>query len=523
MATRLLQSLNKIQTTMRKVKLYFFLILFIVSPIFAQNRFVNDSLDNYVYEAMKLWNIPGVAVAIVKDGKIIVSRGYGVKEIYKNDLVDENTLFMIASNTKAFTATALCMLEYDKLLSLNDRVVKWLPYFRLYDSIITNYVTINDLLCHRIGLMTFQGDFVNWSSNLSKREIIERLRLLKPIFDFRTTFGYSNAAFLVAGEIIPVVTSYSWEDYIIKTILEPLKMNRTFLSSEIMAKDNNASCGHSAYIDSLIVVPYDKIDNLAPAGSMCSSVGDIARWLLMLTERGKLEGKVIIPEEVIEKTYTPNTIIGLNKSKIFSGIKHIRTYGLGWQVEDYAGRLLVSHTGGVNGFVTSTCFLPEEKLGIAVFTNTDNNYLYEALKYQIIDSYLRMPYRNYSTMFYEFRKEEISQMKEFISKENALAKTLPQPELPLTMYSGTYLNSIYGQIEIKLEENLLNIYFEHHPFLKATLTSRGGNSFLCTYNHPGWGIKVIEFVVQDGKVNSVTIKINDMIDFMPYEFIKKEE
>lgn len=472
---------------------------------------------------MKLWNIPGVAVAIVKDGKIIVSRGYGVREIYKNDLVDENTLFMIASNTKAFTATALCLLEHDKILSLNDKVIKWLPYFRLYDSVITNYVTINDLLCHRLGLMTFQGDFVNWSSNLSSREIIERLKLLKPVSEFRTTFGYCNAAFLVAGEIIPVVTTYTWEEYVTKVILKPLKMTRTFLSSEIMSKDDNASRGHSAYIDSLIVIPYDKVDNLAPAGSMCSSVRDIARWLLMLTENGKFEGEEIIPGGVLEKTYTPNTIIGLNRSKIFKGIKHIRTYGLGWQVEDYAGRLLVSHTGGVNGFVTSTCFLPEERLGIAVFTNTDNNYLYEALKYQIIDSYLKMPYRNYSTMFYEFRKDEISQMKDFIDKENSLVKTFPQPEFPLVMYSGTYVNNIYGQIEIKLEENQLNIYFEHHPFLKATLTPRGGSSFLCTYNHPGYGIKIIEFSTQDGEINSVTIKVNDSIDFMPYEFVKKKE
>lgn len=508
---------------MKKLKVCFFLILFVYSLSFAQSKFVNDSLDNYVYDAMRLWNIPGVAVAIVKDGKVVVSRGYGVREIYKNDLVDENTLFMIASNTKAFTATALCLLEHDKILSLNDKVVKWLPYFQLYDSVITNYVTINDLLCHRLGLMTFQGDFVNWSSNLSSREIIHRLKLLKPVSEFRTTFGYCNAAFLVAGEIIPAVTTYTWEEYISKIILKPLKMSRTFLSSKIMSKDDNASRGHSAYIDSLIVIPYDEVDNLAPAGSMCSSVGDISRWLLMLTEKGKFKGEEIIPEEVIEKTYTPNTIIGLNKSRIFKGIKHIRTYGLGWQVEDYAGKLLVSHTGGVNGFVTSTCFLPEERLGIAVFTNTDNNYLYEALKYQIIDSYLGMPYRNYSTLFYELRKNEIAQMKEFINRENLLAKISPQPEFSLEKYSGTYVNNIYGQIEIKLEENLLKIYFEHHHFLQATLTPRGGNSFLCTFNHPGYGIKIIEFSTQDGEISSVTLKVNDSIDFMPYEFMKQKE
>jgi CubicO group peptidase (beta-lactamase class C family) len=146
---------------MKRIIYIFLFLSFILSSAFAQNSFITDSLDNYVNYALKLWNIPGASVVIVKDGKVVVAKGYGVKEMNGNDKVDENTLFMVASNTKAFTATALSLLDYDKQISLDDRVIKWMPDFRLYDSTITPLVTIRDLLCHRLGLQTFQGDFVN--------------------------------------------------------------------------------------------------------------------------------------------------------------------------------------------------------------------------------------------------------------------------------------------------------------------------------------------------------------------------
>ncbi|MCX6164175.1 MAG: serine hydrolase [Ignavibacteriae bacterium] len=221
--------------------------LFFISNLFSQNTFVSDSLDNYVNYAIKLWNIPGAAVVIVKDGKVIMAKGYGVKEMNTNDKVDENTLFMIASNTKAFTATALALLESEKQISLDDRVVKWMPDFRLYDSTITPYVTIRDLLCHRLGLQTFQGDFVNWSSNLSRKEIIYNFRNLKPVFDFRTRYGYCNAGFLTAGEIIPLVTGKSWEEYVTKNILIPLNMQRSFLTTTVMKIDKNITKGHTIF------------------------------------------------------------------------------------------------------------------------------------------------------------------------------------------------------------------------------------------------------------------------------------
>ncbi|MBI5402521.1 MAG: serine hydrolase [Ignavibacteriae bacterium] len=498
------------------------LFIFLFTNSYAQNRFISDSLDIYMENALKLWNIPGASVAVVKDGKIILAKGFGVKVMNSNDGIDENTLFMVASNTKAFTGTALSLLEYDKQISLDDRVLKWMPDFKMYDDRVTELVTIRDLLCHRLGLQTFQGDFINWSSNLSRKEIIDNFRNLKPVFDFRSRYGYCNAGFLTAGEIIPVVTGMTWDDFVTQKILIPLDMKRSSVDGNIMRSDKNTCKGHSIFLDTLKVVPYDAVNNLGPAASLCTSAKDIANWLIMLSDSGRYNGNKVMPYSVLAKTINPNITLGINQSPVFKGIKHIRTYGLGWQVEDYSGRLMVSHTGGVNGFVTSTCFLPEEKIGIAVFTNTDANYLYEALKYQIIDSYLNLPYRNYSNLFYGMfepgNKEEVVNYKE----KMAVVMQNQKPELSLDNYTGTFTNKAYGKINIRLTDDGLKIDFSRHPFLTGNLHYTSGNSFYCIYSHPGWGAKMIDFKVSEGKVKSVTIKVNDNIDFMEYEFEKTD-
>jgi CubicO group peptidase (beta-lactamase class C family) len=487
---------------------------------YSQNSFISDSLDNYVNYALKLWNIPGAAVVVVKDGKVVVAKGYGVKDMNSSDRVDENTLFMIASNTKAFTGTSLAILENDNRLNLDDKVIKWMPDFRLYDSVITQYVTIRDLLSHRLGLQTFQGDFTNWSSNLSRKEIIYNFRNHKPVFDFRSRYGYCNAGFLTAGEIIPIVTGISWEEFVMSNLIKPLDMKRTFLSCKIMSSDKNVTKGHTIDFEGLKIIPYDEVDNLGPAASICTNAKDIANWLLMETDSGRFNGNQVIPYKVIAKTIIPNIVLGLNQNYLYKGIKHIRAYGLGWQVEDYSGNLMVSHTGGVNGYVTSTCFLPEIKLGIAVFTNTDANYLYEALKYQIIEAYLNMSYRNFSNIFHGFYEQGNEESNKFYESEMKIVKQGNKTSFDLNEYTGKYYNSAYGEIDIKKEDNKLVINFSRHPFLKGYLNALGGNSFFCIYSHPGWGVKVIDFEPDNGKVKSVKIKVNDNIDFMEYDFEK---
>src|SRR6187402_2037434 len=183
--------------------------------------FVTDSLDRYIQRGMRDWQIPGLAIAIVKNGKVVFMKGYGVREAGKNDLVNEETLFMIGSNTKAFRATALAMLDHQKALSLGDKVTRWIPEFKLEDPLASREVTIRDLLCHHIGFETFQGDFTYWTSSLTRRQVIQKMSLIKAPYSFRTKWGYCNAAFVAAGEVVPAVTSKSWEDFVREKILEP--------------------------------------------------------------------------------------------------------------------------------------------------------------------------------------------------------------------------------------------------------------------------------------------------------------
>src|SRR6201986_2903436 len=223
---------------MKKLYLFFFGIIIVTSLARAQNadrsKFIPDSLDNFINRALTNWRIPGAAVCVVKDGKVVMMKGYGIKELGMNNKVDENTLFMIGSNTKAFTATALAMLQVQGKLSLDDKVTKYIPEFKLDNKYANEEVDIRDLLCHRIGFKTFQGDFTFYNTDLTRDQVIEKMSVVKAAYPFRTKWGYTNSAFLTAGQIIPRVTNKPWEIYLRENIFAPLGMMNTLaLSADI--------------------------------------------------------------------------------------------------------------------------------------------------------------------------------------------------------------------------------------------------------------------------------------------------
>jgi CubicO group peptidase (beta-lactamase class C family) len=480
--------------------------------------FVNDSLDAYVNKALVDWQIPGVSVCVVKNGKVVVMKGYGVKEMGTNDKVDENTLFMIGSNSKAFTATAMAMLDADKKLSLDDKVQKWLPDFTLYDPWVAKEANIRDLLCHRLGFETFQGDFMYFDSDLTTAEVREKMGKLKPMYGFRSKWGYTNAAFMTAGEIIPKVTGKTWAQFITDSIFKPLGMNNSLALSKDIKMAGNRCLPHTVVMGELRKIPYGNIDNLAPAGSISSCVNDMSKWVMMQLNNGKLDGKEIIPASAIAQTRTPHSILG-NGGHMFNK-SHFALYGLGWFLEEYAGRKIVAHTGGVNGFVTSVCLIPEEKLGIIVLTNTDANGFFEALRNEIEDAYLGLPYRNYSKVYLGFQKgDDAEKAKQYKVIGDSIALN-PKTALPLTSYAGEYMHDVYGKMNIKIEDGKLIMRFEHHKGRSGTLEPLGGNRFFCTYNDPLYGMKKLEFTVANKKVKSLTVKVADFVEFTPYEFIK---
>jgi len=503
-------------------KIVLFLFVLILQKGFTQETvpsFVKDSLDNYVNKALTDWQIPGVSVCIVKNGKIIMMKGYGVREMNGNDKVDENTLFMIGSNTKAFTATALALLEAEKKMSLNDPVQKWLPDFKLYDPWVAKETIVRDLLCHRLGFETFQGDFMFFDSDLSTAEVREKMGRLKPMYSFRSSWGYTNSAFMTAGEIIPKVTGKTWTDFLKERIFTPLGMNNTLALSKDILTANNKATAHTLVNNELRKIPYGHIDNLAPAGSISSSAKDMSHWVMMQLDNGKYEDKQIIPTSAINQTRVPASILG-NGGHFFN-TGHFSLYGLGWFLEEYAGKKIVSHTGGVNGFVTSVTLLPEEKLGVIVLTNTDANNFYEALKWEIVDAYLGLPYRNYSNVFLSRQKvQQAAEEKELQLKQDTIVMHL-KTDLPLQSYAGNYVHDVYGKMTITWEDERLIARFEHHKGRHAVLESLSGSRFLATFNDPMYGIKVWPFTIANGKIRSVTVRVADFVEFTPYEFYKK--
>ncbi|MDB5253493.1 MAG: serine hydrolase [Flaviaesturariibacter sp.] len=504
---------------MKKIIPLLSLLILSLGSIAQTPKFIKNDIDAYVKEGLKDWDLPGLSVVIVKDGKVVLQKGYGVRDIKTNAPVDANTLFMIASNTKLFTGLSLALLETRKKISLNDKVTKYFPDYRLYDSTTTQLVTIRDLLSHRIGTKTFQGDFTFWNTKLTRQEIMQKMRLLKPSAIFRQDFGYCNSCFLTAGQVIPQVTGAQWEDFVRDTILRPLGMTNTLtLSTGIEKQPNVATPYTTSYTNTLQVVPYDNWNNLAPAASIVSNVTDLAHWLQFQLDSGRFEGRQVLPWQALQKTRDMNITNGSRKSGMFP--VHFRGYGLGLFMSDYNGRQVYWHTGGAGGMVSNVCFVPEENLGIAILTNNDNQNFFEALRYQILDAYLGVKYVNRSKQqLSDFREGMKAQVAE-ISAWKARVKG-NRPELSLDAYAGTYENELNGPISVTKSGNGLLIQFSAKPELNAHLDYMDKGDWLMTYNNIEYGIFSIRFDIAGGAVRSVTTRQNEFVEYDPYTYTKK--
>ncbi len=505
----------------RTVVLTFFSLTTNVIAHSQTPSFIADSLDSYINAGIKDWHIPGLAIAIIKDGKTVVMKGYGVRDLKTNERVDENTLFQIASNSKLFTGTALAQLEYNKKLSLDDKVSKYIKGYTLFDKNSTELVSIRDLLSHRIGTKTFQTDFVYWNSNLSRSAIMNRMSLMKPVGPFRQDFGYCNSCFVTAGEVIPIVSGKPWEVYIYDSILMPLQMNNTYtLSQGINQRPNAAKPYTNGFTGQLTELEYDNIDNLGAAASIVSNVKDLTHWLQMQLDSGRYMGKQILPWEVIQKTRIINTITRSSKHPFLP--VHIQGYGLGVFTADYNGKQIYYHTGGADGFVTNTCFVPEQNLAITILTNNDNQRFFEALRYQILDAYLGVAYTNRSQ---EFLPQFVQEHDATVHATKAVQARVKdnKPKLSLDYYEGSYENEMYGSIEIKKgnDGKALTINFKGHNNLKANVQYMDNGEWLLTYNNIAYGIFPVKFIIAEKKVKSIDIRVNDFIDYDAYTFLKK--
>jgi CubicO group peptidase (beta-lactamase class C family) len=495
----------------------------LVASVKAQNidrsKFISDSLQSYINKALTDWRIPGAAICIIKDNKIVLMHGYGIKELGLNDKVDENTLFMIGSNTKAFTATALAMLQTQGKLSLDDKITKYIPSFKLDNVAAGEMTTVRDLLCHRLGFQTFQGDFTFYNTDLTREQIIAKMALVKAKYPFRTTWGYTNSAFLTAGQVIPAVTSRSWESWVKDYIFAPLGMGNTIALTKQMPTAFNKTAAHTLVDGRLTAIPYCQIDGLAPAGSISSSANDLSKWVLCLLNNGKVGNRQVIPAAAIQATREPQDYVG--NLNLLDGESSFQLYGLGWFLTTYAGHRIVMHDGGVNGYVSSVTLVPDEHLGIIVLTNTDMNEFFEGLRWDVMDAYFKLPYHNYNGAFLSRFKKNMNEDLALDHRRRDTVAMLHPASLPLTAYAGKYHNELYGDMTITVgETNDLDMRFEHHPKMYAHLQPMGANRFYVTFSDPELGKAVFPFTVNNGVVSSVRVKVNDEIEYTPYDFKK---
>ncbi len=434
-----------------------------------------SDLDSFVAKALKTFQVPGLSVAIVKDGKTVLAKGYGVRKMGNPTSVDEYTLFGIGSNTKAFTSAALATLVDEGKLSWDDRVYERLPGFQMYDPYVSHEMTIRDLLTHRSGMGLGEGDLLFWPhSTFTREDIIYRLRFMKPASSFRSRFAYDNLLYIAAGQIIPAVTGKSWEDYIRGRILLPLGMATTNLSNAAFKPGDNYAWPHSKLDGKLQVIDFINLDNAGPAGSINSSAAEMAKWVTLQLNRGKFpDGDArarLFSERQSREMWSAQTILPVDEgSGPLAGLNtKFADYGLGWGLRDYHGRKLVGHTGGVSGFVSRVMLVPEENLGVVILTNAEEEGAFDSILFHLLDSYFAVSSTDWIAAFKaakDEREKAAAQVMIDFDKRPDVAK----PSLPLNEYAGVYKDAWYGPASIRLENAGLVFTLDHTPKAVADL------------------------------------------------------
>jgi CubicO group peptidase (beta-lactamase class C family) len=431
-------------------------------------------LDSFVAKALKTFEVPGLSVAIVKDGKTVLAKGYGVRKLGNPAPVDENTLFGIGSNTKAFTTAALASLVDEGKLSWDDRAYERLPGFQMYDPYVSHEMTIRDLLTHRSGMGLGEGDLLFWPhSTFTREDIIYRLRFMKPASSFRSRFAYDNLLYIAAGQIIPAVTGRSWEDYIRDRILLPLGMVTTNLSNAAFKPGDNYAWPHSKLDGKLQVIDFINLDNAGPAGSINSSVAEMAKWVKLQLNRGKFANSDarLFSERQSREMWSAQTILpaGEGPGPLAALSSKFADYGLGWGLRDYHGRKLVGHTGGVAGFVSRMMLVPEENLGIVILTNAEEEGAFDSILFHLLDSYFGVSSTDWIAAFKAAKDEREKAAAQVMMEQSNARPAVAKPSLPLNEYAGVYNDAWYGPATIRLENASLVFTLDHTPKAVADL------------------------------------------------------
>lgn len=478
-----------------------------------------DSLANL---ALKTFDVPGIAVAVVKDGKLIYSNGYGVTSLRTQKKVDANTLFGIASNSKAFTTAATGMLVDEGKLKLDDKVTDYIPEFKMFDPYVTAEFTIRDLLTHRSGLGLGAGDLMIFpdSTDFTVKDIIHNLRYLKPVSSFRSKFDYDNQLYIVAGEVIARVSGMSWEDFIETRIMKPLQMTGSFATFSHIKNTKNYIDAHAAVDGKVVVIPRYIFEATDAAGGIYSSVNDLAKWAIMQMNDGKYGddlSKRLFSSAVHRQMWTIQTPLPTGPGAYNT---HFGGYGLGWFLNDAKGYLKASHTGGLDGMVTHVTLFPELKLGIIVLTNQQSGGAFSSVTNEIIDSYIGDTGKDWVKLYDDAEKagqQGASNVVAGVWKQIEEQKKTP---IDAGVYAGTYHDNWLGDVTITQKDGQLWFAAKRSPRLIGQMFFYKGSTFVIKWNKRSMDADAFAMFTTDenGKPTGLKMKpISPATDFS-YDF-----
>ncbi|MDF1575360.1 MAG: serine hydrolase [Bacteroidales bacterium] len=502
------------------------LICIMVSPVSGQ--LTSREIDKLVEDTMEKFTVAGVAVGVVKDGKILHAKGYGLKSVDTGEKVNEHTSFAIASNSKAFTTAALAILVEEGLLSWQDRVIDHIPEFKMYNDYVTQNFNVQDLLTHRSGLGLGAGDLQKWpaGSDFTIKDMLVNFQHFEPVSAFRTKYDYDNILYLVAGELIKRVSGMPWEVFVKKRIMEPLNMDHSFTLPPGMVNSENLASPHLAEAGKLRTISYYELDPEkinGAAGGVLSNVDDLCRWMLVHLNQGKygenLEHQLFSEASQLEmwKIHTP---IPMKPNERYN--PHFSGYGLGWRLSDMNGNMSVSHTGDLSGMLSKTMMIPDLELGVVVLTNSyyGGAGVFQAVSQTIVDSYLGLDDYGWTDRKLASFQSESNKAKVRVEQVWSAVAASNDDHINPSDFTGTYEDKWFGKISIYLQDDQLWFSSLRSPALTGPMFFYKANAFAIKWKNRELDADAFAIfsLDEEGKARRISMKgISPDIDFS-YDF-----
>ena len=498
--------------------LWLFIVLLPVT-LLPQTNIDYNKLDETLQKALFDFNGTGLAVGIIKDGEVVFNKGYGYRDYTSKDTVTSKTLFGIASVSKAFTAASIGMLVDKGKLEWNDRVIDHLPSFQLSDPYVTRELRISDLLTHRAGYNTFDGDLLWYGTNYSRKEIIKRFKHMPAKKSLRIGYGYSNLMFMIAGEVIEAVSGKTWADFVEERIFNPVGMEYSNTTNNSFNNNMDIAKPHK----NKKLMDFINYDNVGPAASINSCTDDLLKWLQMWLDKGKVSDNQLLSEETREDILTTHAALNIPPINEIGG-RHFMNVGMGWFLSDYAGRQLIQHSGGLPGFLSRVALIPEDNIGIVVLTN-DESRLYRAVTSEIIDIFLDKKNKDHFTEAIEKQKELEEEKAKQKAERRASRIHGTSPTLSLGNYAGEYEDKMYGKANVTFNnEELKMVLLPTEKLFNSKLTHWHYDTFNIKFNDPFLPEGLVTFELDNkGNVSGFKIELpNPDFHFYNYHFQKMD-